>query len=225
MSIKEIYIFGNKLVIYELDDVCDSVSGRALTGSWIWDSALLLSNWIATHRQTFEFAGKTVLELGAGTGLPGMTAARLGAKRVILTDIEPLVPGLRKSVEANGLGERVWVSRLVWGCDELPSRLVESGEVDAVLMSDVLFDAEEMAGLAKTLKEVCGEGTKVWAATEVRESTSDCLAELEEEGFGIVELPSQLGGESLDCFDNFAVFQLIPPKQTQFEDHSAQMEE
>nr|GMD96106.1 protein N-lysine methyltransferase METTL21A-like [Ipomoea batatas] len=215
MSIKEIHIAGNKLLIYELDDIYDSVSGRALTGSWTWDSAFYLSNWIATHRQTVQFTGKTVLELGAGTGLPGMTAARLGAKRVVLTDIEPLVPALRKSVEANGLGERVWVSRLVWGSDEFPSRLGESGEVDAVLMSDVFFDAAEMAGLGKTLKKVCGDGTKVWAATEVRESTSECLAELEEEGFGIVEVPSQLDGESLDCFDNFVVFQLIPPKQTQ----------
>nr|GMD94194.1 protein N-lysine methyltransferase METTL21A-like [Ipomoea batatas]GMD97301.1 protein N-lysine methyltransferase METTL21A-like [Ipomoea batatas] len=215
MSIKEIHIAGNKLLIYELDEIYDSVSGRAITGSWTWDSAFFLSNWIATHRESFEFTGKTVLELGAGTGLPGMTAARLGAKRVVLTDIEPLVPALRKSVEANALGEKVWVSRLVWGADELPSRLGESGEVDAVLMSDVFFDAAEMAGMAKTLKKVCGEGTKVWAATEVRESTSECLAELEEEGFGIVEVPSQLDGESLDCFDNFVVFQLIPPKQSQ----------
>lgn len=216
MSIREIDIAGEKLLIHELADVYDSVSGRPLTGSWIWDSALLLSNWISTHRLSFEFAGKTVLELGAGTGIPGMTAAMLGAKRVILTDIEPLVPGMKKNAEANGLGDRVEVSRLVWGSDELPSQLVESGEVvDAVLMSDVFFDAEEMAALGKTLKKVCGEGTRVWAATEMRASASECLDELEKEGFGIVELPSQLDGESVNGSDNFAVFQLIPPKQIQ----------
>lgn len=98
---REIEIAGEKLVIHEFD----SVTGRALTGSWLWDSALLLSHWMVAQGQVeYNFVRKIVLELGAGlTGLPGLTAARLGASRVILTDVEPLLPGLKKNVEANGL--------------------------------------------------------------------------------------------------------------------------
>ena len=94
MGIREIEVAtGNKLFIHELEDVCDSVTGRALTGSWIWDSAVVLSNWISARAQLgYDLSSKTVLELGAGTGLPGLTAARLGASRVVLKDIKPLMP-------------------------------------------------------------------------------------------------------------------------------------
>lgn len=217
MGIREIEIASQKLVIHELDDVYDSVNGCALTGSWLWGSALILSEWMASLGSlTFNFEGKTVLELGAGTGLPGLTAARLGSSRVVLTDIGPLLNGLKKNVEVNGLGDRVEVSELVWGSDgEWPSQL---GEVDLVLMSDVFFDAAEMAALAKTLRRVCGAGTRVWAASEVRPWTSDVLNELVSEGFGVCELPSQLGDEFLESVtrsgsDLFVVLELMPPRQ------------
>ncbi|KAL3497679.1 hypothetical protein ACH5RR_040411 [Cinchona calisaya] len=220
MGIREIEIAsGNNLIIHELEDICDSVTGRALTGSWIWDSAIVLSHWMSTQAKlNFDFTNKTVLELGAGTGLPGLTAARLGASRVILTDIEPLIPVLKKNVEVNGLEDRVVVCQLVWGSDELPSQLSELGQFDLVLLSDVFFDAAEMAALAKTLNKVCGKGTTVWGANELRPWTSESLRELESEGFGIVELWNQLsdglheevtGGNP----EEFSVFQLVPPDQ------------
>ncbi|VFR02178.1 unnamed protein product [Cuscuta campestris] len=213
---KEIDIARNKLLIYEHEHVYDPVSGRPLTGAWIWDSALFLSEWLISspaRRASFDFAGKTVIELGAGAGLPGMAAAAvLGARRVVLTDVEALVPGLKKNVEANGLGDRVEVSRLVWGSGEWPSRLAWlEAAADVVLMSDVMYDAEAMEGLAETVKKVCREGTKVWAATEVRAYTGDCLAELEKAGFGILQLPSQLGEGLPHRFDEFVIFELIPP--------------
>ncbi|KAL7164947.1 hypothetical protein ACSBR2_040775 [Camellia fascicularis] len=209
MGIKEFEFAGKKLVIHEFDDVYDSVTGRALTGSWTWDSAIVLSHWMITQgRLDFDFAGKTVLELGAGTGLPGLTAAALGASRVILTDVEPLLPVLRKNVEANGLGDRVEVSRLVWGSEEELGD--EVAVVDLVVMSDVFFDAEEAVALGRTLRRVCGEGTKVWAASEVRPWSGDCVNELVSQGFEVVEFPSQFSGSS----DEFAVFQLVCSRHT-----------
>lgn len=209
MGVREIQVVDKSLVINELDDVYDSLTGRALTGSWVWGSALVLSAWMATQGQLlFHFQDKTILELGAGAGLPGLTAALLGASRVVLTDIAQLVPGLVKNVEANGLQDRVEVREHVWGSDEFPSRPGESGEFDLILMSDVFYDAEEMAALAKTLKRVCGKDTVVWAASEVRPWTAECLSVLASQGFGVVELPSPLGRE--ESLELFAVFHLIP---------------
>ncbi|KAK2988093.1 hypothetical protein RJ640_023842 [Escallonia rubra] len=129
MGVRETEVAGKTLVISETEDVYDPATGRALTGSWLWDSSILLSEWLT--RLDFDFRGKTVLELGAGgTGLPGLTAAMLGASRVILTDVEPLLGGLKGNVEANGLGDRVEVCEVVWGSDEIPSQLSEVGGVD-----------------------------------------------------------------------------------------------
>lgn len=218
MGMREIEIAqGIILVIHEMEDVCDSVTCRTLTGAWIWDSAMVLSQWMSDQAPSeYDFKGKTVVEFGAGTGLPGLTAAKLGANRVILTVIQQLIPVLQKNAEANELGDRVTVCQSVWG-SELPVQLRELEHVDLVLLSDVFFDVMEMSALAKTLKEVCRNGTTVWAATEVRPWTTDSLKELASEGFEIVEL-SSTGGDVLSSEDwssgiseTYTVFQLIPP--------------
>ena len=61
-----------------------------------------------------------------------------------------------------------------------------------------------------------------WIATQGRLIwTGECLNVLVSEGFGVVELPSQLGGSSgsgnsfmeEDSLDMFAVFLLLPPNE------------
>lgn len=216
MGVKEITVAGKNVVLHELDDVCDSVTGRALTGSWVWDSAFVLSEWMATQGQAdFDLRGKTVLELGAGAGLPGLTAVMLGASRVVLTDLEPLVPGLARNVEANGLGKSVEVRKLVWGSDEPLSEHGALTEFDLVLMSDAFFDTEETEALSKTLKRACGEQTRVWAATEVRPWTRECLCVLADQGFGIFEQPNPLALSTASTVRDessgpLVIFSLVP---------------
>ena len=55
-------------------------------GAVVWPSAIALAHELATR----TLAGVRILELGAGTGLPGIVAASLGA-RVVQTDRQKLV--------------------------------------------------------------------------------------------------------------------------------------
>ncbi|MCL7040628.1 hypothetical protein MKW94_016120 [Papaver nudicaule] len=218
---------GKKLVIQELENMSDPQTGRILTGSWVWDSSVLLSEWITNQQQNeFDLQGKTVLELGAGMGIPGMTAALLGASHVVLTDVKSLITGLRNNVDINSLGDRVKVGELVWGSEESWSSLVGNipelaHRIDLVLMSDVFYDITSMPELGRTLKWIVKSNeAQVWCATEIRTWTSQCLYELMKEGFNVtnsLNSPSLISSSSLMSDDDpdenqpsFAVFQIVP---------------
>lgn len=61
-------------------------------------------HWWVLLAGTSVVKGRRVLELGAGTGVVGLTAAALGAKQVVLTDKEHLVPLLQRNIEVCGRG-------------------------------------------------------------------------------------------------------------------------
>ncbi|KAL6844061.1 hypothetical protein ACP4OV_025734 [Aristida adscensionis] len=183
------------LAVVERDGTHDPATGRALTGSWLWDSALVLAAHLAGDAPARPgLRGATVLELGAGsTGLPGIAAvACLGAARCVLTDVAPLLPGLRANAEANGLAAaQADVRELRWG-----ERLEPELRVDVVLMSDVFYDPEDMPAMAATLRSLWwnggeggGEGGTVgWAASEVRDGVQECVDVLREQGFDVAEV-------------------------------------
>jgi len=57
---------------------------------------------------TLDFSGKRVCEIGTGTGILALAAARSGALNVIATDINPNAAlSANENAQANGLGDRV----------------------------------------------------------------------------------------------------------------------
>jgi predicted nicotinamide N-methyase len=94
--------FDDEIYIRELS-ICDGGIGAAC-----WDAAIILARWIYSRPEVF--AGQEVVELGAGVGLPGITAAR-SANRVWLTDYLPaLLDILQYNIHINAAAE---------DCDEL----------------------------------------------------------------------------------------------------------
>ena len=101
-----------------------------------------------------------LLELGAGCGLPGLLAAKLGASRVFLTDKDPVVlEALRFSVAANFL-ENVAVAPLAYG-DDAPA-------VDLVLAADALYLTCQVAPLIVTIDSAIAKGGTCLLAHEPR---------------------------------------------------------
>ncbi|CAM9446352.1 unnamed protein product [Scytosiphon promiscuus] len=68
-------------------------------GSIVWDAEIVLAHYL-DQAYGYRLSGMRVLELGAGTGLAGIVAARLGAS-VVLTDQSKLLPTLIKNARAN----------------------------------------------------------------------------------------------------------------------------
>merc|ERR1719370_897189 len=57
------------------------------------------------------FKGKIVLDVGCGTGILSMFAAKAGAAKVIGVDMSGIVESARKIVEANGLADKIEIFR------------------------------------------------------------------------------------------------------------------
>ncbi len=105
-------------------------TNRLPYGVSLWPSAIALSHEIVTRAEIFR--GRSILELGAGMGLPGIVAASIGG-RVVQTDRDELVMQLCKR---NGVRNEV---------DDIAYRLADwtawddAGRYDWIIGSDVLY--------------------------------------------------------------------------------------
>ena len=72
----------------------------------LWPGAQVLAEFVHSHLECTE---KNIVEFGAGTALPGLTAALSGARKVYLTDSNgAALANCAQAIEWNGLqGSRV----------------------------------------------------------------------------------------------------------------------
>jgi predicted nicotinamide N-methyase len=114
----------------------------------LWPSGLALARYVSE----LELAGRKVLELGCGLGLPSLAAALRGAD-VLATDwAEDAIELLRGNAERNGAPLRV--SRVRW---TEPDALLRAAPWDLVLGADLLYEQRNAEQLAALLPQLGGE--------------------------------------------------------------------
>jgi predicted nicotinamide N-methyase len=114
----------------------------------LWPSGVALARAVAG----LDLAGKRVVELGAGLGLPSLAAALAGAD-VLATDwAEDAVALLRENAARNAL--RLRVERVRW--DE-PEPLLAEAPWDVVLGADLLYERRNADKLLELLPRLGGE--------------------------------------------------------------------
>ncbi|KAM6966764.1 protein-lysine N-methyltransferase EEF2KMT [Tautogolabrus adspersus] len=129
---------------------------KGTTGLVTWEAALYLSEWALDHRQAFT--DRTVLELGSGVGLTGITICRsCSPDRFIFSDCHPSVlPKLRNNVELNGLTEQtapaVSVEELDW--TTVTEEKIQQIGADTVIAADVVYDPDLVGILVKLLSKI-----------------------------------------------------------------------
>jgi len=141
-------------------------------GLYIWPSAPVLAWYIWLNQK--RFVGKRVLELGAGTALPGLLAAKLGAK-VILSDSLQLAHCLencREGIHLNNLQETVDVVPLTWG-SFTSANLKLRGALDFVIGSDLFFDPEVFEPLVVTVSWLLRSNPGAEFICSVQERSAD----------------------------------------------------
>lgn len=119
------------------------------TGLALWAGAQRLAEYLEQNSSIIH--QKRVLELGAGVGLPGLVAHRLGASHVHLTDGDAKVlENLRQNVGINKLQDTadVKVSQLIWGKQptQQQNQLLMQ-QYDVILASDLFYMTISVAPL------------------------------------------------------------------------------
>jgi predicted nicotinamide N-methyase len=121
-------------------------------GMYTWPCSAVLAQYVFFNRA--EFAGKSVLELGSGTGLCGLVAAKCGAASVTFTDSHSASAALdncKRSAEDNALPAGSFsVKPLTWGLLS-PGLLSSFSGIDFILGSDCFFDPEVFHKLVATV--------------------------------------------------------------------------
>ncbi|KAI0092566.1 putative methyltransferase-domain-containing protein [Irpex rosettiformis] len=130
----------DKVLIRLLVDASPGCGGIA------WPAGEVLSSFI-TRQPSLK--AKNVLELGSGTGLVGLVAAKLGAD-VWITDQQPLLEIMSRNVAMNDLGDRVKVLELNWG-GPLPEDLPR---FDLILAADCVYFEPAFPLLVQTLDDL-----------------------------------------------------------------------
>jgi nicotinamide N-methyltransferase len=150
------------------------VGHNPLWGHHLWNAGRIISTYLESNVSTIK--SKTVLELGAGAGLPSLVCAILGAKRVVVTDYpDPdLIENLQFNIEhfqdackaedRINISESIVAKGFLWGGDPSPlldhirscgdKSIEEScGGYDILILADLLFNHSEHTKLVSSIQQ------------------------------------------------------------------------
>lgn len=147
-----------------------SGAGHLPFGLVLWESAVALTEALIARRDMI--AGRTLLELGAGLGLPGIVAAQLGAE-VTQTDCDPLALKVcARNAQLNGLATRMSCRIADW------RTWTDTTRYDHVIGADILYDRDEHVPIARTLTATLAPGGLVLLTDPMRPDTPKFVDQL-----------------------------------------------
>lgn len=130
------------------------VKKHALWGDHLWNGG----RWLANHLEAnpLLIKDKSVVELGAGAGLPSLIASKLDARIVSCTDYpdRELIDNLAHNFQVNCQEAvedgRTHVTGYLWGDDISGLEKAANGRFDVLFLCDLLFNHSEHTKLLKS---------------------------------------------------------------------------
>ncbi|MGE3914582.1 MAG: methyltransferase [Hyphomicrobiaceae bacterium] len=123
--------------------------------AFAWPGGQAIARYLADHPEVV--AGRTVLDIGAGSGIGAIAAARAGARHVIAADIDPLafaVIGINTGL--NGCSAVVAAT--------MQDLLGEPLEADVVIVSDLVYEPELALRVGRFLETAAAQGATLLLA-------------------------------------------------------------
>jgi len=169
-------------------------------GVVLWPAAIALAHEVATRAD--DFRGKRVLELGAGTGLPGIVAASLGAAVVQTDRAELPLEVCRRNGERNGAAG-IECRQADW------TAWTDTDRYDWIVGSDMLYGDEMHPHLRRIFETNLAAGGRLLLADPFRGPSLKFLELLESAGWRVT-LNIWTVGE-VGAPRSVGVFELAPP--------------
>jgi predicted nicotinamide N-methyase len=154
-------VAGRPLALWRVADLERHVDRQALLAGddppeppyWahLWSGALVLAEAAAS------VPARSAVELGCGLGLPGLAAARAGARVVFVDRVAAPLAFVRASAAANGLGPPPCVV-----ADFTAGAL--AARFDLVLAAEVLYDRAAFDAIAASLARLLAPGGRALVA-------------------------------------------------------------
>ncbi|CAL1538723.1 unnamed protein product [Lymnaea stagnalis] len=194
-SVDLTHLFARHFELYDGTEITFDQSAEGDVGCVVWDAALVLCGYIGKQNC---FVDRSVLELGAGTGAVGLTAAYLRA-RVVITDLPEFVPLLQHNItlNKNKLKGSCTAMALPWGDKKCMTDIKEAhfrSGVDYILLADCVYYEQSLEQLKDTIEYFSTAHTTILCSYEDRDIGNK--AELQSrflkmigEHFNIVEIP------------------------------------
>lgn len=119
--------------------------------AFAWAGGQGLARWMLDHPETF--AGRSILDFAAGSGLVGIAARKAGADRALCADIDPFCgAAVALNAQANA------VALTFTDCDLLEAA---PPQVDLICAGDVCYEAPMTARVMDWLRQARRQGSRV----------------------------------------------------------------
>lgn len=173
---------------------------RVPYGVALWPAAIAMAHDVAARGEALR--GQTMLELGAGTGLPGIVAASYGG-RVVQTDRHELALEVcRRNGARNGAG--AIKHRLAdWAAWD------DTGRYQWIIGADILYTEALHPSLRAIFEANLAPGGRVLLADPFRDASLRLLEGMERDGWGVSVSTWSVGEE--DTPRAVGLFELAPP--------------
>jgi predicted nicotinamide N-methyase len=205
----------------EVDGVVLNMAQRKLgeltglgTGGNVWNAVIVFSKWLeknygaGKHQDLWK--GKTILELGSGTGMGGIACAQImkGASHIVLTDQAQVLSIIEENVNRNKATipelEKVSVREFEWGSDIKLFNDPVSPPFDWIIACDCIAPIFPLHLLLQSLMELSNENTTIIVGSEQRQFTQ-AFWDGAREAFDISIVPEQEMDPKY-CDDDIQVF-------------------
>ncbi|KZF24254.1 hypothetical protein L228DRAFT_266602 [Xylona heveae TC161] len=137
------------------------ISSSGTTGLRTWEAALRLGTFFSLPSSRHLIEGKTVLELGAGTGFLSILCSKyLSAKHVTATDgDEGVVESIKINASLNGINDSKTLDSHVlrWGKpweETILDDNVDERQYDVAIGADITYDGSVIPFLVSTLRDL-----------------------------------------------------------------------